>query len=356
MESQSAPGLAQPESRLAVGALFFLAFVYTVSVFFTEFFAPYGVNSRSREHPWAPPQGITFFDGQGRFTLRPHVVGLKSARDPRTLRRIFEADSSNVRPLSFLVKGDPYKVLGLIEADRHFFGVEGGYLFLCGTDSIGRDLFSRILYGGRVSLTVGLVGVFISLIIGSVMGVMSGFYGGYVDLFVQRTVELLLSFPSIPLWMALAAALPREWNPLQMYFAITLILSIIGWGGLARQLRGKVMAFREIEFVLAARSLGASDWRIISHHLLPNCTSHIIVVATLAIPGMILGETALSFLGLGIRPPMVSWGVLLKDAQSIRAIGQTPWLIIPVFFVITAVLAYDFVGDGLRDAADPYAE
>ncbi len=232
---------------------------------------------------------------------------------------------------------------------------EGGVVFLLGTDRLGRDLFSRILFGAQVSLTVGLLGVLISLALGSFIGTMSGFYGGAVDSIVQRVVEVLLAFPQIPLWLALAAAVPANWSSLKVYFGITLVLSIVNWAGLSRQVRAKALALRDMDFVTAARLAGTGDARIIARHLLPNIISHVLVVATLSIPSMILGETALSFLGLGIRPPMTSWGVLLSEAQYTRVLMRQPWLITPVAFVIAVVIAFNFVGDGLRDAADPYA-
>jgi peptide/nickel transport system permease protein len=229
-------------------------------------------------------------------------------------------------------------------------------MFLLGTDRMGRDLLSRIIYGGRISMTVGLVGVFLSLVLGSILGTASGYWGGWVDNLIQRIVELLSAFPSIPLWMALAAALPPGWSSVQVYFGITIILSIISWGGLARQVRGKVLAYREQDFVMAAKAAGAGHWYIIVNHLLPGCYSHIIVIATLAIPGMILGETALSFLGLGIRPPMTSWGVLLEEAQRVTVLLHYPWLLFPAIPVLIVVIAFNFLGDAIRDAADPYSD
>jgi peptide/nickel transport system permease protein len=233
---------------------------------------------------------------------------------------------------------------------------EGGTLFLLGTDSLGRDLLSRILYGSRISLTIGLVGVSMSFVLGLVIGAVSGYFGGMIDHLIQRFIEILRSFPTLPLWMALSAAVPSTWSPLKMYFGITVVLSFIGWGGLARQVRGKILSLREEDYVTAAVFSGASRWRIMWRHLLPGFASHIIVSLTLAVPGMILGETALSFLGLGLRPPAVSWGVLLKDAQNVQAVALHPWLLTPVLFVILTVLAFNFVGDGLRDAADPYSQ
>jgi peptide/nickel transport system permease protein len=236
----------------------------------------------------------------------------------------------------------------------HLFGSDGP-AFLMGTDRIGRDMLSRIIFGSRVSLTIGLIGVFLSIVLGALLGTASGYWGGTADNIIQRMIEIISSFPSIPLWMALAACLPTGWSSIQVYFGITVILSLIGWGGLARQVRGKVLATRELDYVLAARAAGAGDWYILTRHLMPMAYSHIIVIATLSIPGMILGETALSFLGLGIRPPMTSWGVLLEDAQRVTVVMNYPWLLAPAVPVVLAVIAYNLVGDALRDAADPYA-
>ena len=258
--------------------------------------------------------------------------------------------------MRLFVRGTPYRFWGLFETDVHLFGVDdGGTLFLLGTDHLGRDLLSRIIYGSRISLTIGLVGVTLSFVFGLVIGVVSGYYGGWIDNLIQRGIEILRSFPSIPLWMALAAALPSSWSPLQIYMGITVVLSFIGWTGLARQVRGKILSLREEDFATAALLAGASRWRIMTRHLLPSFMSHIIVSLTLAVPGMILGETSLSFLGLGLRPPVTSWGVLLKEAQNVQAVAFQPWLLTPVIFVIITVLAFNFVGDGLRDAADPYS-
>jgi peptide/nickel transport system permease protein len=341
--------------KLAMIAVLVLGILYTIGIF-CEFFAPYGPVTAFFEHRFAPPQRVHFFslDGGGLQFEGPYVYGLTSSRDPETLRRIYAIDESVKYPIDFFVEGEEIKVLGLFRTNIHFFGAAGPVL-LFGTDSLGRDLFSRAIYASRISLTIGLVGVFLTFILGLIIGGISGYFGGGIDNVIQRFIELLMSIPTIPLWMALSAALPRTWSSIQNYFAITIVLSILGWTGLARVVRGKLLALREEDFTIAAKVSGASESRIISKHLLPLFFSYIVVSLTLSIPRMILGETALSFLGLGIQPPAVSWGTLLKDAQHIITVAQRPWLLIPCMFVIVTVLMFNFVGDGLRDAADPYA-
>jgi len=272
-----------------------------------------------------------------------------------TLQKIYSEDKIKKYPIHFFAHGEKYKMWNLFPMDIHLFGVKDrGVIFLLGTDRMGRDMFSRILYGARISLSIGLVGVFLSLVIGLALGGISGYLGGVTDTILQRVIEVLRSFPTIPLWMALSAAVPPQWPPLRVYFGITVILSFIGWTGLARVVRGKLLALREEDYAMAAKIAGCKDMRIIGRHLLPGFLSYIIVSMTLSIPGMILGETSLSFLGLGLRPPITSWGVLLKEAQNVRTVALHPWLMIPVIFVIITVLAFNFLGDGLRDAADPY--
>ena len=327
-----------------IGGVVVLLFYLTA--LFGDFVAPY-----SLEDSYLPPQRVRFI-ADGRF--QPHVYALKSGRDPRTLQRTYVADPEHKIPVRFFVQGSPYKLMGLFPTNRHLFGVEEGIVSILGTDGQGRDMFSRIIKGSQISLTVGLVGVALSLLIGAVLGVASGYYGGWVDNLVQRLIEIVRSFPPIPLWMALTAALPQHWPPLWTYFIITVILSLIGWTWLARQLRGKVLAIREEDFVMAARLAGASDRWIIFRHLIPATFSHIVVISTLSMPSMILAESSLSFLGLGIRPPLTSWGVLLKQAQNTQVLLLYPWLMIPGFFVAVSILAFNFMGDGLRDAADPY--
>jgi peptide/nickel transport system permease protein len=318
------------------------------------FLAPYDADQRFDSAIYVPPQPIYLVD-DGRFY--PHILGTTRTIDRQTLRRTYEPDPYTKIPIKFFVTGQPYYLFGLIPMETHLFGIEDPEwgVFLLGTDRQGRDQLSRLIIGSQISLSIGLVGVFLSLLIGSVMGVASGYYGGWIDDVMQRTIEVIRSFPSIPLWMALAAAFPPHWPPLQVYFAIGVVLSLISWTWLARQLRGKVLALREEEYVLAAQLAGGSDRRVIFKHLIPSATSHIVVIATLAIPNMILAETALTFLGIGIRPPLVSWGTLLQEAQNIQTLAHFPWLLMPVAFIATAVLAFNFLGDGLRDATDPYS-
>ncbi len=340
--------------HLAMAAGMVIVALYVVAVF-CEFLAPYTLNHRQVAYAFAPPQRLNFVSDEG-VHLRPFVYGFKGVRHPETLRKFYIEDREQRYAIRLFVRGAPYRFWGLFETNIHLFGVdEGGTLFLLGTDHLGRDLLSRIIYGSRISLTIGLVGVTLSFVFGLVIGVVSGYYGGWIDNLIQRGIEILRSFPSIPLWMALAAALPSSWSPLQIYMGITVVLSFIGWTGLARQVRGKILSLREEDFATAALIVGASRWRIMTRHLLPSFMSHIIVSLTLAVPGMILGETSLSFLGLGLRPPVTSWGVLLKEAQNVQAVAFQPWLLTPVIFVIITVLAFNFVGDGLRDAADPYS-
>jgi len=343
-------------SRIALVGGIVLALFYFGAIF-ANFLAPYDISTRFTDQIYAPPNLPRFVDDQGNFSLQPFVYKMKQTINRDTLEIAYAPDFAQRYPLKFFVKGDPYKLLGLIPSDIHFFGTGEADvpLFVFGSDRQGRDMVTRVLIGSQVSLTLGLIGVAIGLILGSTLGVVSGYFGGLVDDLVQRFAELLLVIPQIPLWMALAAILPVTWSSLQVYFGITVILSLLTWGSLARQIRGKTLAMREEGYVLAARAAGASHWWIITRHLLPNNASHIIVVATLAIPYMILGETALSFLGLGIRAPMTSWGVLLEEAQNVQTLIFYPWLVIPAILVILAVLGFNFVGDGLRDAVDPYS-
>lgn len=328
-----------------------LVLVFYLLALFANFIAPYTLSTRFRDRIYLPPQPIHFFDN-GAF--RPFVYGHKAELDPVSFRRSFVVNEEEKYALRFFAQGEPYKLFGLIDSDIHLFQSEGGAVNLLGTDRQGRDMLTRILIGSQISLTIGLVGVFMSLTFGTILGVVSGFFGGWIDDLIQRTIELIRSFPSIPLWMALSAAVPVTWPPMWTYFAVTLILSLIGWTWLARQLRGKVLSIRTDDYITAAKLMGASNSRIIFKHLVPACIGHIIVVSTLAMPSMILAETALSFLGLGLQPPITSWGVLLQEVQDIQSIAIYPWVFSPVIFIVGAILAFNFLGDGLRDAADPY--
>lgn len=339
--------------RLAVISGIVLIFIYFLGAL-CEFVSPYDPNEYDAGYSYAPPQLIRFVGKDG-IHLRPFIYGYKTELDMDTLTKKYVADTDQVQPIYFFVKGDSYRFWGLWKTDIHFFGVEGGKILLLGADRMGRDLLSRLLYGARISTSIGLIGVFMSFILGILIGGFSGYYGGYFDIIVQRFIEFLRSIPTIPLWMGLSAALPPHWPPVRVYFGITIILSLIGWTGLARVVRSKFLSLREEDFVMAARLAGASEFRIITRHMLPSFWSHIIASITLAIPGMILGETGLSFLGLGLRPPAISWGVLLQDAQNVRTVALTPWLLLPGLMVVITVLAFNFLGDGLRDAADPYA-
>ncbi len=344
------------KSRLALIGGTVLIFMYLMALF-APFLAPYGVRTTHDAFASSPPHGLHFFDAEGNFHIRPFVYGLEPSINPTTYRKEYTDDTSIRYPLKFFTKGVPIKLFGLIEMDRHLFGVdEPGKLFLVGTDRQGRDLFSRILYGSQVSLTVGLVGVGLSILIGSTIGVAMGFYAGLFDNVMQRIIEVLLAFPQIPLWLALAVLIPPTWSSVQVFFGITVVLSLVTWGALARQVRGMVLSLREEDYITAARYTNCSNWRIIVRHLMPNTTSHILVIATLAIPAMILGETALSFLGLGIRPPMTSWGLLLNEAQHVRVLLQQPWLLTPAIFVVVTIISFNFLGDGMRDAADPFSK
>ncbi len=301
------------------------------------------------------PQPIRWLD-EGQF--RPHVYAIKGTRDPTTFKRVYVPDPETKLSVRFFVPGFEYRWLGLIRTNLHLIGVEGAEaettLFILGTDMQGRDIWSRLMYGTQTSLTIGLISVALSLLLGVLLGGISGFYGGTVDTIIQRVVEILRSVPTIPLWMGLTAALPASWSVGQVYFAITVIISLVGWTELARVVRGRFLSLREEDFVMAARIAGCSQARIIFRHMVPSFLSHIIAATTLALPAMIISETSLSFLGLGLRPPAISWGVLLQDAQNVQALAISPWLLLPVLPVIVAVLAFNFAGDGLRDAADPY--
>lgn len=339
--------------KLGLAGAVVMALMYVTAIF-AGFFGPYGAWQRHPDSVLAPPTRVRLFH-EGRL-IGPFVYGFVAGVDEETLARTYEVDASTPYRVRLLVRGEPYDLIGLFRTDVHLFGVEApGKIFLFGTDTLGRDVFSRILQGGRVSLSIGLLGVMISFILGAVLGGVSGYFGGSVDMIIQRVIEFLNGIPSIPLWMALAAAVPTEWPPLRVYLMITLVLSILGWTGLARTVRGKMLQLRTEDYVMAARFAGAGEWAIIRQHLLPGFMSYLIVHITLAIPGMILGETALSFIGVGLKAPVVSWGVMLQQAQNIRTVAVNPWLMLPGLFVIITVLCFNFLGDGLRDSADPYS-
>ncbi len=334
-----------------ISAAVLLAFYASILV--SEFLAPYNLHTRDTRHIYAPPQEVHLFH-EGRF-VGPFVYGYSMELNLQTMRREFVPNPAKVQPLRFFCRGDGYQLWGLVEGDLHLVcPAQGGTFFPFGTDRLGRDMLSRILYGTRISLTVGLVGIAVSFLIGIVLGGISGFYGGWVDNVIQRFIEMVRSFPELPLWMALSAALPVNWSPVLVYFGITIILGLLDWPGLARAVRSKLLALREEDFATAAVLMGATPGRVIGRHLLPSFTSHLIASLTLSVPSMILGETALSFLGLGLRPPVTSWGVLLNEAQNINVVALYPWLMLPVVPVFVVVLAFNFFGDGLRDAADPY--
>jgi peptide/nickel transport system permease protein len=335
---------------LASGVLLLLMYV---AIPFCEFLAPYGLDDRNTDFIYAPPQAMHFFD-HGRLAA-PYVLGYDYRLDMTNLERVYTPDPKKREPLRFFCRGYDYRLFGLVPSDLHLVcPAQGGQLFLLGTDRLGRDLLSRIIYGARISLTIGLMGVAVSFTLGIVIGGIAGYYGGWTDILIQRGMEVIQSFPHLPLWMALSAILPVTWSPLLVYFGITIILGLIEWTHLARAVRSKLLALREEDFCTAAVLMGAHPARIIGRHLLPSFMSHLIASATLVIPSMILGETALSFLGLGLRPPMTSWGVLLNEAQNINVVALYPWLMLPVVSVVVTVLAFNFLGDGLRDAADPY--
>jgi peptide/nickel transport system permease protein len=342
--------------RLAMLSLVLLVILYLIAIM-PGFAAPYSPLQRFENRQQSPPTKVHIFDEDGGLHM-PFIYPVSRVLDQATFKYAYTDDTTQRFPIRLFVRGEPYKFWGLWETDRHLFGVgpDGPPMLLFGADELGRDVLSRTFYGSRISLSIGFVGVLLSFFIGVTLGGISGYFGGIADEIIQRIIDFLLSIPALPFWMALAAALPREWSVTKTYFAITVILSIIGWSGLARVVRGKLLALREEDYSLAAQAAGASQPRIIFRHLLPGFTSHLIVSLTLAIPGSILGETTLSFLGLGMQPPAVSWGVLLGDAQDMVVVAQQPWRMIPGLFVIIAVLLFNFIGDGLRDAADPYAD
>jgi peptide/nickel transport system permease protein len=337
--------------RLAMASLFLLAALYLLAAG-AEFFAPYTRAWRDLPHAYCPPQLPRFSFAHGL-----HVFAMRSEVDPLTFKRTYLEDASQPIALGFFVRGEPYRFWNLFTWDRHFFGAReaGATFYFLGADKYGEDVFSRLVYGARISLSVGLVAIAVTFVLGLTIGGVSGYIGGATDTVIQRVIEIVNAFPQIPLWLAFGAVLPAEWSPVATYFAITLVLSLLGWTGLARVVRGKILALREEDYAVAARLLGASHARILFRHLVPGFASHIIVVLTLSVPAMILGETSLSFLGLGLRAPIVSWGVMLQDCLSIQNVANYPWLLMPVVLIVLTVLCFNFLGDGLRDASDPYS-
>jgi peptide/nickel transport system permease protein len=340
--------------RVATVSFYLLVILYAMAIF-APFVVPYDTLKRFDQFGYAKPSRVRIVDTKGNVHL-PFIYARTSKLNLKTFKYTFEDDPSKQYPVRLFVSGEPYRLFGVISMQRHLFGVEGNQpIFLLGSDKLGRDLFSRIIFAARVSLFIGFAGVIISFVLGVILGGISGYFGGVVDTIIQRVIEFLMSIPQIPLWMALSAAIPQEWSGIQKFGAITVVLSFVGWTGLARVVRGKLISLREEDYVTAARISSAKPMQIIRRHLLPGVTSFLVVSITLAIPGMILGETTLSFLGLGITAPDVSWGSLLQEAQDVNVIANYPWILAPVFFVMLAVVLFNFIGDGLRDAADPYS-
>jgi peptide/nickel transport system permease protein len=343
--------------RLAVHSLHVLVILYFIAIF-AEFVSPCRPDAYDLDHPYCPPQLLRWSLEHGL-----HVRAMVQTTDPITLRRTYEEHAQNVVGIRLLARTDAYHLAGAIPMQRRLLGVReqppgagatAATFHLLGADKYGRDILSRIAHGARISLSVGIIGIVVTFVLGALIGGISGYAGGRTDNLIQRAIEIVNAFPHLPLWLALAAVMPDDWSPLRVYFAITVVLSLLGWTGLARVVRGKILSLREEDYVTAARLVGASHSRILLRHLIPGFTSHIIVALSLSVPGMILGETSLSFLGLGLRPPIVSWGVMLQDCMDIQAVRYYPWLMFPVFFIVSTVLAFNFIGDGLRDAADPY--
>ena len=344
--------------RLAMASFYLLGVMYTLALG-CEFFAPYSPGWKNLDFSYCPPQSLRFD-----FEHGLHVRGMRQSIDPITLKKNYVEDPADIIPISFLARGESYELMGLIAGDRRFLGVDSTDatgragappFFVLGADRYGRDILSRMIYGTRISLSVGVVDNAVTFVLGIVIGGISGYVGGRSDNLIQRLIEIINAFPQLPLWLALGASMPPEWSPLRTYFAITIVLSLMSWTGLARVVRGKLLSLREEDFAVAARLMGANHGRVIFRHLLPGFTSHIIVVLTLTVPAMILGETSLSFLGLGLRPPVVSWGVMLQDCMKMEVVANYPWLLFPLSFIIITVLSFNFIGDGMRDAADPYA-
>src|SRR5215216_6363965 len=337
-----------------IGALMVLTLI--ILAMFADFFSPTSISGIDLQASFIPPQQVHFIDHEGNFHLQPFVYNYVYTLDPATFRVMWVEDTSKLYFIHFFVQGPEYKLLGLIPMNLHLYGVEeGGSIYLLGTDKLGRDLWGKTCEAGRISLSMSLFGTIISVLFGSVLGVASGYYGGWVDNVLQRFTEFIAAFPNLPLWMALAALVPKTADSFTVFVAMAFIFALLSWTTLAREVRGKVLSLRETDFILAAKEMGASDARIIFLHLYPNTLSHIIVILTLTIPGVILAESFLSFLGIGITEPLISWGLLMRNTQDIQTLGQNAWILSPIVFIVTAVLGFNFLGDGLRDAADPYA-
>jgi peptide/nickel transport system permease protein len=323
---------------------------------FADFFAPYPLTATNARNAFIPPTRIHFIDAEGNFHWRPFIYAYEVTLDPKTFVPEWTEITDERYPIRFFVKGWEYKILGIFPADRHLFGVDEGVdIFLMGTDKLGADLWSKSVEAGRISLAMSIFGTVISVMIGASVGVISGYYGGWFDTITQRFVEFMSAFPQLALWLSLAAIVPRTWDSFRVFIIMAFIFALLSWTTLSREVRGKTLALRETDFVLAAKEMGASDRRIMFLHLLPNTFSHIIVILTLTIPEIILAEAFLSFLGIGIQRPLISWGLLMQDAQNLRTLGETPWIMAPAIFIILAVLGFNLLGDGLRDAADPYS-
>jgi peptide/nickel transport system permease protein len=338
-----------------IGALMVLMLI--LLAVFADFFSPTSITEIDLQASFIPPQRVHFlWDANGNFHIGPYVYNYTYALDPATFQVLWQEDTTTAYDIKFFVQGSEYKLLGLIPMNLHLYGVdEGGTVYLLGTDKLGRDLWGKACEAGRISLTMSLFGTIISVIFGSVLGVVSGYYGGWIDNVLQRFTEFVAAFPNLPLWMALAALVPKTADSFTVFVAMACIFALLSWTTLAREVRGKVLALRETDFILAAREMGASDARIIFRHLYPNTLSHVIVILTLTIPSVILAESFLSFLGIGITEPLISWGLMMRNTQDIQTLGQNSWILAPIGFIVAAVLGFNFLGDGLRDAADPYA-
>lgn len=337
-----------------VGACLVLTLVFLA--IFADFFSPTSLSQIDLKSSFIPPQQVHFFDKDGTFHFRPFVYNYVFTLNPKTFQVMWTEDMSKPYEIQFFVQGPEYKLLGLIPTRLHLFGVgEGGTLYMLGTDKLGRDLWGKACEAGRISLSIGLFGTIISILFGSILGVASGYYGGRLDNILQRFTEFVAAFPNLPLWMALAALVPKTMDSFNVFLIMAVIFALLSWTTLEREVRGKVLSLRETDFIMAAKEMGASDARIIFRHLYPSTLSHVLVILTLTIPGVILAESFLSFLGIGITEPLISWGLLMRNAQDIQSLGQNAWILTPIGFIFVAVLGFNFLGDGLRDAADPYA-